>query len=49
MNTAQASLEELRYYFILASDLGYISSEAKWEDDEIRRMVGAYAKTLRGS
>jgi four helix bundle protein len=26
MNTAQASLEEVRYYFILARDLGYLKS-----------------------
>lgn len=47
MNTAQASLEELRYYFILARDLDYLSPKETREDvDEISRMLGAYARTL---
>ena len=29
MNIAQASLEELRYYFILAQDLGYTAAERR--------------------
>jgi hypothetical protein len=46
MNTAQASLEGLRYYYILARDLGY-SPEAEGEPmDEIGRMLGAYARSL---
>jgi four helix bundle protein len=46
MNTAQASLEELRYYYILARDLGY-SPEAEREPmDEIGRTLGAYARSL---
>lgn len=41
MNIAQASLEELRYYFILARDLGYIDQAAHWDDlDEVARMLG---------
>jgi len=47
MNTAQASLEELRYYFILAADLEYFSRQEKHDDvDEVSRMLGAYARTL---
>jgi four helix bundle protein len=47
MNVAQGSLEELRYYFILARDLAYLSAEAKWSDvDEVARMLGAYARAL---
>ena len=47
MNTAQASLEELRYYFILAADLEYFSKQERREDiEEVSRMLGAYARTL---
>jgi four helix bundle protein len=47
MNIAQASLEELRYYFILAKDLGY--ADAGFEREtiaEISRMLTAYSKAL---
>ena len=47
LNTAQASLEELRYYFILARDLSYLTDQY-WNDlDEGARMLGAYAQTVR--
>jgi four helix bundle protein len=47
MNIAQASLEELRYYFILARDLEYVSRDSIWEDvDDVARLLGAYARTL---
>lgn len=46
MNTAQASLEELRYYFILARDLGYSPEAEREPTDEIGRMLGAYARSL---
>ena len=47
MNIAQSSLEELRYYFILASDLGYVKTEAERESaEEIAKMLGAYLGTL---
>jgi four helix bundle protein len=49
MNIAQASLEELRYYFILARDLTYLSrTETDADLDEVARMLGAYTSTLRG-
>jgi four helix bundle protein len=49
MNTAQASLEELRYYFILARDLEYFSKIESREDiDEISRMLAAYTRALLG-
>src|SRR5829696_5247711 len=36
MNISQASLEELRYYFILARDLGYIPADTQSSDvDEV--------------
>jgi len=47
LNTAQASLEELRYYFILARDLSYLTDQY-WNDlDEVARMLGATARTVR--
>ena len=50
MNIAQASLEELRYYFILARDLNYLPPTAEWKDiDEVARLLGAYTSTLRSS
>jgi four helix bundle protein len=49
MNIAQGSLEELRYYFILSRDLGYLKSSDGSEDvDEIARMLAAYISTLQG-
>jgi four helix bundle protein len=47
MNIAEGSLEECRYYLILAQDLGYgdatkLSSTA----DEISRALGAYAAAI---
>ena len=50
MNIAQASLEELRYYFILARDLEYLPSGARWDEvDEIGRMLHSYIQTLQTS
>ena len=48
MNTAQGSLEELRYYFILARDLGYLRGKAAEtpDVDEVARLLGAYCRTL---
>lgn len=47
MNVAQSSLEELRYYFILSRDLGYIEKEEAWPDvDEVSRLLGAYTRSL---
>lgn len=42
-NIAQGSLEESRYYFILAKDLGYGDSQLLLEQvDEVGRMLDAY-------
>ena len=48
MNIAQGSLEELRYYFILGRDLGYVAGNAANFDDldEVSRLLGAYVRTL---
>jgi four helix bundle protein len=48
MNIAESSLEELRYYFILARDLDYVTKGEQWKDaEELALMLGAYTRTLR--
>jgi four helix bundle protein len=50
MNIAQASLEELRYYTILARDLACLPAATTWNEvEEIARMLGAYVETLRAT
>lgn len=46
LNISQASLEELRYYFLLSRDLGYLQSTEHESVDEIGRLLGAYTSTL---
>ncbi len=48
-NTAQGSLEELRYYFILTRDLGYLPQvdEALARADQVGRMLYALVATIR--
>ncbi|MGE3468526.1 MAG: four helix bundle protein [Pyrinomonadaceae bacterium] len=49
-NIAQGSLEECRYYLILAADLGYGgTTELKTELDQISRMLEGYMKAIRNS
>jgi four helix bundle protein len=46
LNVAQGSLEELRYYFILARDLEYLpANESSNDIDEVARMLAAYIAT----
>ena len=48
MNIGQGSLEELRYYFILSRDLGYLKSSDGSDDvDEVGRMLAAYVGALQ--
>jgi four helix bundle protein len=48
MNIAQGSLEELRYYTILARDLEYVAKTEQWDDlEEAARLLGAYTRTLQ--
>jgi four helix bundle protein len=48
LNIAEGSIEELRYYLILARDLDYpIESGLSGKLDEVARMLGAYAEALR--
>ena len=50
MNTAQGSLEEVRYYLILAQDLGYADTESLQASlDEIGRMLDGYARSILSS
>ena len=47
MNIAQGSLEECRYYLILATDLGYgKTKELDNQLDEIGRMLCSYAAAI---
>lgn len=47
MNTAEGSLEESRYYLILAQDLGYGSTDALMALlEEVSRLLSAYARAL---
>ncbi len=50
MNVAEASLEESRYYLILAQDLGYGQTATMMDNlEEVSRMLSAYAKALLAS
>ena len=47
LNIAEASLEELRYFLILAGDLGYAPKGALEADaEEVARMLSAYIRTI---
>ncbi len=47
MNIAQSSLEESRYYLILAKDLGYGETTSLLEQlDEIGRILDAYRRSI---
>jgi four helix bundle protein len=49
LNIAQCSLEELRYYFILARDLKYLPNDEQHNDvAEVGRLLGSYARTILG-
>ena len=52
MNIAQASLEECRYYFILAQDLGYGDNDVmNGLLDEVGKLLASYTNSImkRGS
>ena len=49
-NIAQGSLEECRYYLILARDLGYGDSGSLMSSlEEISRMIESYSRSIRTS
>jgi len=50
LNIAQGSLEESRYYLILAADLGYGSNDSMMRQiDEVGRMLDSYLKRILSS
>jgi four helix bundle protein len=50
MNIAESSLEESRYYLILADDLGYgQSAELLKRLDDVSRLLNAYARAILAS
>ena len=50
MNIAQGSLEESRYYLILARDLGYCPTEQLLADlSEVSRLLDAYMQRITAS
>ena len=47
MNIAQGSLEECRYYLILARDLGYMDIDDLMANlEEVSKLLEAYAKSI---
>lgn len=47
MNIAQGSLEELRYYFILCADLGYLEKDVdSGRAEEVAKILSAYTRSL---
>ena len=50
MNMAEGSIEECRYYLILAKDLGYADTERLTASlEEVSRLLGAYAAAILSS
>lgn len=50
LNTAEGSLEESRYYLILAHELGYAKKETSLKIlEEVSRLLSAYAQAVRNS
>ena len=50
MNMAEGSVEESRYYLILAEDLGYGSTETLLASlEEVSRLLNSYARAIRAS
>ena len=50
MNMAEGSIEECRYYLILAKDLGYADTQGLTTSlEEVSRLLGAYAAAILSS
>ena len=50
LNIAEGSLEECRYYLILAEDLGYGKTDALTNTlEEVSRLLNAYARAILAS
>ena len=48
-NIAQGSLEEARYYLLLARDLGYVDAEETLDGEEVSRLLQSYCARIRES
>jgi four helix bundle protein len=50
-NTSQGSLEELKYYFILSKDLGYIASNGllQAQAEEVSKMLERWCESIRSA
>jgi four helix bundle protein len=47
LNIAEGSLEECRYYLILAHDLGHLERGPLWElSEEVGRLLNAYRRAI---
>ena len=47
LNISEGSLEECRYYLILANDLGYLDKQQLWEStEEVGRLLNAYRSAI---
>jgi four helix bundle protein len=50
MNIAQGSLEECRYYLILAQDLGYMDkNDLTHQLEEVSKLLDAYSRSILNS
>jgi len=50
VNTAEGSIEECRYYLILAKDLGYGQTEGLMDSlEEVSRLLSGYSKAILAS
>jgi four helix bundle protein len=50
MNIAQGSLEEWRYYLILAQDLGYMDkNDLTHQLEEVSKLLDAYSRSILNS
>lgn len=48
LNIAEGSLEESKYYLILAQDLGYAQTQSlRAEQEEVARLLGAYLRAVQ--
>jgi len=50
MNTAEGSIEESRYYLVLAQDLGYGNTDALMKSlESVSRLLDSYSKAILAS
>jgi four helix bundle protein len=50
MNTAEGSIEESRYYLVLAGDLGYGETSGLMKSlEEVSKLLNAYAAAILSS